>query len=67
MGLGVGGGGREAGEKTAILAADRERVDWVHNAQDRRLVPAGAGRAALWARGKPPGFYDRQDVLGLKD
>jgi 4-hydroxy-tetrahydrodipicolinate reductase len=26
----------------------------------------GAMRAAAWLEGKPAGFYDMQDVLGLK-
>ncbi|MCH8183422.1 MAG: 4-hydroxy-tetrahydrodipicolinate reductase [Proteobacteria bacterium] len=67
IGFGVLRGGSVVGEHTVIFASDNERVELVHKAQDRSLFSAGAVRAALWARGKPPGFYDMQDVLGLKD
>jgi len=31
------------------------------------IFARGALHAALWARGKKPGFYTMADVLGLKD
>lgn len=67
IGFGVLRGGSVVGEHTVIFASDNERVELVHKAQDRSLFSAGAVRAALWARGKPPGLYSMQDVLGLKD
>jgi 4-hydroxy-tetrahydrodipicolinate reductase len=67
IGFGVLRGGSVVGEHTVIFASDNERVELVHKAQDRSLFSAGAVRAALWARGKPPGLYNMQDVLGLKD
>ncbi len=67
IGFGVLRGGSVVGEHTVIFASDNERVELVHKAQDRSLFSAGAVRAALWARGKPPGLYNMQDVLGLID
>ena len=67
IGFGVLRGGSVVGEHTVIFVSDNERVELVHKAQDRGLFSAGAVRAALWARGKPPGLYNMQDVLGLKD
>ncbi len=60
-------GGGVVGDHTVIFASDNERIELGHKAQDRGLFTAGAVRAALWARGKPPGLYNMQDVLGLKD
>ena len=31
------------------------------------MFAQGAVKAALWARGKTPGFYTMADVLGLAD
>ena len=31
------------------------------------MFAQGAIKAALWARGKQPGFYSMADVLGLAD
>ena len=35
-------------------------------AEDRGIYARSAVKAALWARGKPPGLYSMADVLGLK-
>ncbi|HUZ64203.1 MAG TPA: dihydrodipicolinate reductase C-terminal domain-containing protein, partial [Acetobacteraceae bacterium] len=37
-----------------------------HRAFDRRAFATGAVRAALWVRGRPPGQYGMQDVLGMR-
>jgi 4-hydroxy-tetrahydrodipicolinate reductase len=50
-----------------IFASDSERLELTHRAQGRTLFAAGAVRAALWAKDKPPGLYDMKDVLGLAD
>ena len=39
----------------------------VHKAEDRMIFARGAVRAALWARGKPPGLYSMADVLGVRE
>ncbi len=67
IGFGVLRGGSVVGEHSVIFASDNERVELVHKAQDRSLFAAGAVRAALWARGKPPGVYSMRDVLGFND
>jgi 4-hydroxy-tetrahydrodipicolinate reductase len=59
-------GGSVVGEHTVIFAADGERIEISHKAGDRSLFSRGAVKAALWAKGKPPGVYDMHDVLGLK-
>ena len=46
-------------------AGQGERVELTHRATDRQIFARGAVKAALWARGKPPGLYSMRDVLGL--
>ena len=59
-------GGDIVGEHTVHLAGAGERVEITVRSQSRLTYAAGAGRAAKWLRGKPPGLYDMFDVLGLK-
>ena len=49
------------------MHAPEERIELTHKATDRMIFARGALKAALWARGKPPGLYNMLDVLGLKD
>ena len=58
-------GGTVVGDHTVIFAADGERIEITHKADDRGLFARGAVKAALWAHGKPPGVYSMLDVLGL--
>jgi 4-hydroxy-tetrahydrodipicolinate reductase len=58
-------GGTVVGEHRVILAGPGERIELVHLAGDRGIFARGAVKAALWARGKPPGLYSMSDVLGL--
>jgi 4-hydroxy-tetrahydrodipicolinate reductase len=60
-------GGSVIGEHNVILAGDGERIELMHKAEDRSLFGRGAIRAALWARGRKPGLYGMDDVLGLND
>ena len=60
-------GGDLVGEHTVTFAADGERVELTHRATSREIYARGALRAALWARGKPPGLYGMADVLGLDE
>lgn len=53
------------GEHTAVLAADGERIELTHRAQDRLVFARGALQAAAWLVGRPPGLYGMHDVLGL--
>ena len=67
IGLSVVRGGGIVGEHAVLFAAEDEIVTLSHSARDRRLFARGAVAAALWVAGRPPGLYDMQDVLGLKD
>ena len=58
-------GGDVAGDHTVIFAGDGERIEFTHKASSREVFARGAIKAALWARGKPPGLYAMADVLGL--
>jgi 4-hydroxy-tetrahydrodipicolinate reductase len=59
-------GGDVVGDHTVIFATQGERVELTHKASSRDTFARGAIRAARWARGRPPGLYDMQDVLGLR-
>jgi 4-hydroxy-tetrahydrodipicolinate reductase len=58
-------GGDVVGEHRVIFAGPGERIELAHIATDRGIFARGAVRAALWARGRGPGLYSMQDVLGL--
>ena len=58
-------GGDVVGEHTVVFAAEGERLELTHKASAREVFARGAVKAALWARGKPPGLYAMDDVLGL--
>jgi 4-hydroxy-tetrahydrodipicolinate reductase len=60
-------GGTIVGEHSVLFAGPGERIELAHRAEDRSLFARGALQAALWARGKPPGYYTMVDVLGLSD
>lgn len=55
------------GEHTVMFADEGERIEISHKASSRMTFANGAVRAAVWLEGRKPGFYDMQDVLGLKD
>lgn len=59
-------GGDVVGDHTVMFMADGERVEVSHKASNRMSFARGAVRAAKWLNGQAPGFYDMQDVLGLK-
>jgi 4-hydroxy-tetrahydrodipicolinate reductase len=54
------------GEHTVLFGGLGERIEITHKASSRDTFARGALRAALWLHDKPAGFYDMQDVLGLK-
>jgi len=58
-------GGQVVGEHTLLFAAATEQIALTHRAFDRRAFGAGAVRAALWTRARPPGLYSMMDVLGM--
>jgi len=55
------------GEHTAYFADLGERIEITHKASSRMTFALGAMRAAFWLSNAESGFYDMQDVLGLKD
>ena len=59
-------GGDIVGEHTVIFAGAGERVELTIRSQSRMTYALGALRAAKFLRGKRPGLYDMNDVLGLK-
>ncbi|HRJ68586.1 MAG TPA: 4-hydroxy-tetrahydrodipicolinate reductase [Beijerinckiaceae bacterium] len=60
-------GGSVIGDHTVTFAGSGERIELTHRAEDRGLFAVGAVKAALWARGRPPGVYSMADVLGIAD
>jgi 4-hydroxy-tetrahydrodipicolinate reductase len=59
-------GGDIVGEHTAYFCGLGERLEISHKASSRETFARGAVRAAQWVRGREPGLYDMQDVLGLR-
>jgi 4-hydroxy-tetrahydrodipicolinate reductase len=57
--------GDVVGEHTAVLAADGERLELTHRAQDRMVFARGALAAAAWLLGRPAGLSGMQNVLGF--
>lgn len=60
-------GGSVRGDHTVIFAANGERLELTHKADDRNIFSKGAVKAALWGRDKKPGLYSMADVLNLND
>jgi len=59
-------GGDNPGEHTVLLVGRGERLELAHRAATRDHFAAGALRAARWLRGRPPGLYGMESVLGLR-
>ena len=59
-------GGDVVGDHTVIFAAEGERVELTHKASSRDTFALGALKAVRFLSNAEPGFYDMQDVLGLK-
>jgi len=60
-------GGSVIGEHSVIFAGPDERIEITHKAENRQIFANGAVKAALWGRGRKPGYYSMLDVLGLND
>lgn len=65
IGFAVLRGGDVVGDHTVIFAGEGERIELTGRATDRQVFARGAVKAALWGRGKSPGVYSMQDVLGF--
>lgn len=59
-------GGSVVAEHSVIFAGPSERLVLSHVAEQRDLFAYGALRAARWLRGRSPGVYGMEDVLGLR-
>lgn len=60
-------GGDIVGEHTVLFAGMGERIELTHRAHSRDNFARGALLAARWIVRQPPGLYDMQSVLGIKD
>ncbi|HEX9591731.1 MAG TPA: 4-hydroxy-tetrahydrodipicolinate reductase [bacterium] len=60
-------GGDVVGEHTVFFYGHGERLELTHRATSRDTFATGAMAAAKWIRSRPPGLYDMQDVLGLRE
>ncbi len=58
-------GGTVAGEHSVVFAGPGERITLSHSAESRDNFANGAVTAALWGRGRKPGYFSMKDVLGL--
>lgn len=58
-------GGDVVGDHTVVFATEGERLELTHRASHRRVFAKGAVRAAIWAKGRPPGLYSMRDVVAL--
>ncbi len=59
--------GDVVGDHTVLFASEGERVELTHKASSRMTFAKGAVRAAQWLQDQSAGYYDMQDVLGLRD
>ena len=58
-------GGDNPGEHSVYFFGRGERLELVHRAATRDHFAPGALRAARWLRGRAPGLYTMDEVLGL--
>jgi 4-hydroxy-tetrahydrodipicolinate reductase len=58
-------GGSVVGDHAVLLAGEGEVIELAHRAGDRAIFSRGAVHAALWAKGRKPGYFTMRDVLGL--
>lgn len=65
IGFAVIRSGDLVGEHTVFFNSAHEQLSFSHRAHDRRIFADGALTAARWLAGRPAGFYDMEDVLGL--
>ncbi|NDA85669.1 MAG: 4-hydroxy-tetrahydrodipicolinate reductase, partial [Burkholderiaceae bacterium] len=59
-------GGDIVGDHTVIFAGEGERIEISHRSTSRQSYAEGALRAATFLQNQSKGWFDMQDVLGLK-
>jgi 4-hydroxy-tetrahydrodipicolinate reductase len=60
-------GGDIVGDHTVIFAGEGERIEISHKSSSRQSYAEGALRAAAFLQNHSKGWFDMQDVLGLKN
>ena len=65
IGFAVMRGGTVAGEHSVMFFGEDERIELTHIANQRTIFARGALTAARFMKGKAPGLYSMDDVLGL--
>jgi 4-hydroxy-tetrahydrodipicolinate reductase len=58
-------GGSVPGDHQVMFAAEGERIEIGHRAENRIIFARGAVKGAQWLVGRPVGRYDMKGVLGL--
>lgn len=58
-------GGSVTGDHSVTFAAEHERIEFTHRAENRALFARGAVKAAAWLKDQKVGRYTMTDVLGL--
>jgi len=58
-------GGDIVGDHTVLFAGSGERIEITHRSSSRANYAEGSLRAARFLRGRAPGLYGMDDVLGL--
>ena len=58
-------GGDIVGDHTVLFAGTGERIEITHRSSSRATYAQGSLRAARFLRGRAPGLYGMNDVLGL--
>jgi len=59
-------GGDIVGDHTVLFAGIGERIEITHKSANRQSYAQGSLRAAHFLAGHERGFFDMQDVLGLR-
>ena len=58
-------GGSIVGEHSVIFAGEDEIIEIKHEALSKKIFSNGACKGAAWLVGKPAGYYEMKEVLGL--
>ena len=66
IGFSVVRGGDIVGDHTVMFCGTGERIEITHRSSSRETYAQGSLRACRFLRGRAPGLYDMQDVLGLR-
>jgi len=64
IGISAVRGGTIPGDHDVIFAGEDEVITFSHRAYSKAVFAKGAVSAAIYMKGKGPGMYDMQDVIG---